>query len=543
MSKQFLFIVFLSLFLFLCSHVFSQESDINNNLGEEQSAGSVFKTAAENNISSQAIYLINSIRFIVDGYSKPYALMYHGEFTEGEEITGLSNLNIYLSDKQQLLYNQRVLESVRIEHTIGAERPDGKYPVDLVIYVKDTWNIMVIPRPQYSDNTGFDLTLKARDYNFLGTMSPLRVDLGYQYDQDGNNYISTMIDSDIPFNLFGLNWDFNFDHYYNYHPDLEIQHFYRNDTGLSVELPFKRTIFNIGVTESFIVNQENPERYRKDRYKDGPKKGTEYGRFHEGLYMSTNPYMSWKIPTGLPYFHLGEINYTPTLSATFIHEFPQWPLPEFRKGPYLSFSHYFDFGRINWKGNFQSGFYARASNAFSYNFYKLREEEQPWSTNIILRGVGHKVINNFMGVSARLMYRHYFFDDYNDNAGDALRGVLDNSVKASNMISFNLDVPFRVLKFRPSEWSVNNKFLRIFDFDLHAIPIVDVALYNYNNSNDPDNQKVFGLSNLLLTAGFEVIIFPERWRSLFLRISYGRNLSVGDKENTSEIFIGTELHY
>ena len=526
MIKKIIFAVLFSFFFFLCMPLFSQNSD------EERTDDSVLQETAEETGSSDTTYIINSIRFIVDGYTRHYALMYHGELKEGEEITGLSNLNKYLRDKQQLLYNQRVLESVRIEHTIGSVRPDRKFPVDLVIYVKDTWNIMAIPRPQYSDNTGFDITIKARDYNFLGTMNPLRVDLGYQYDQEGNHYISTMIDSNIPFTLFGLNWDFDFDHFYNYHPDLEIKHFYRNDTGLSVELPFKRTIFYVGVTESFFANQENPERYRK-----------EYGRFHEGLYMSTNPYISWKIPTELSYFHLGEVNYTPTLSATFIHEFPQFPLPDFRKGPYLSFSHYFDFGRIDWKGNFQSGIYARASNSFSYSFYKLREEEQPWSTNILIRGTVHKILNDFMGVSARLMYRHYFFNDYNDSAGDALRGVLDNSVKASNMISFNLDVPFRVFKFRPSEWSANNKVLRIFDFDFHAAPIVDAALYNYNNSNDPDNQKVIGIANLLLTAGFEVIIFPERWRSLFLRVSYGRNLSVGEKDNTSELFIGTELHY
>jgi len=530
MAKHILFIVFCSLSIVLCFPVFSQSADNKNH--EEQTNNS-------NLTDNDTVYVINSFNFEVTGYTRPYAIIYHAELVEGEEIIGLSNLNKYLREKYQLLYNQRVFESIKIVHTIGDAQADGKYPVDLVIHVKDTWNIMVIPRPKYDSNTGFDITLKARDYNFLGTMSPLRVDVGYQYDQDGKHYISTMIDSDIPFRLFGLNWSVDFDNYYNFRPNLDKPHYYRNNTGLSVELPYKKTVFVVGFTESFFVNQENPRRYR-----------TQYGRIHEGLYMSSNPYVSWKIPTGLYYYDLGEINYTPSLSATFIHEFPKWPLPDFRKGPYITFAHNLSFGRINWIGNFQSGVTARIGHSVDYNFYKLSNDEQAWGSSISIRGIGHKKITDFMGISARLMYRHYFFDDYNDYAGDALRGILDNDIKANYMFSLNVDIPFRVFKFRPSGWNVKNnkfhRFLRVFDFDFHAGPIVDVALYNYNNLDEPkkaNRQKVFGLGNLLLTGGMEVVIFPERWRSLFLRVSYARNFSPGPKNSTSEIFIGTELHY
>ena len=539
MSKHILLFILCTLYIILCIPVFSQE--IQNEKASEYLISEYTNEdeVDEENGASGTIYVINSINFEIDGYTKPYALLYHGELTEGEEIKGFSNLQKYIRDKQQLLYNQRVLESVRITHTIGPMLEDGKYPVDLVIYVKDTWNIMAIPRPKYDSNTGFDITLKARDYNFLGTMSPLRVDVGYQYDQDGKNYISTMIDSDIPFKFLGLNWNFDFDHYYTYRPNLDEPHYYKNNTGLSVELPVKNSILIVGVTESFYLNQENPERYRDDLDDFGNK----YGRIHKGLYMSTNPYISWKIPTGLYYFDLGEVNYTPSLSATFTHDFEEWPLPYFRQGPFISFSHNLSFGRINWIGNFQSGASARIGNSFSYNFYKLRHEEQPWGTNISVRAIGHKKIIDFLGISARIMYRHYFFDDYNDEAGDALRGILDNTVKANAMLSFNFDMPIRVFKFRPSEWSENNKILRIFDFDFHASPIIDFALYEYNNPEEPRNQKVFGLENLLFTAGMEIIIFPERWRSLFLRVSLGLNLSPGKKSNTYEIFIGTEFHY
>ena len=531
MKKNILF-VFCALFFVLCFPVLAQNTNTNNSA--EKADGSI----SEGAVSDETIYVINSFNFNVDGYTRPYAIIYHAELKKGEEIKGLSGLNKYLREKQQLLYNQRVFASIKVEHTIGDEQPDGKFPVDLVIHVKDTWNIMVIPRPKYDSNTGFDITLKARDYNFLGTMSPLRLDVGYQYDKSkkGKHFVSTMLDSDIPFTLFDLNWNVDFDNYYNYRPNLDNPHYYRNNTGLSVEIPYKRTLFYVGFTESFFVNRENPNRHKK-----------EFGDLHEGLYMSTNPYASWKVPTGISYYDLGEVNYTPSLSATFVHEFPRWPLPDFRKGPSITFSHNLTFGRINWVGNFQSGITARIGHSVNYNFYKLRNDLQPWNTNISIKLTGHKKLNDFIGFSSRIMYNHYFLEDYDDTVGEALRGVLDNRIKANYMLAFNFDMPFRIFKFRPSNWKVKNekfhKFLSVFDFDFHAGPFVDIALYNYNVSDDIKNQKVFGMENLLLGSGLEVIIFPERWRSLFLRVSVALNLSPGVKPNRAEIYIGTELHY
>jgi hypothetical protein len=477
---------------------------------------------------NDSVYVINSFVFNIDGITRPSALIYNAELKIGEEITGRSNLEKYIREKRQLLYNQRLFDRITIEYSIQEMQADGKYPVNLIISVKDTWNIIAIPRPQYSSSTGFDMTIKARDYNFLGTMSPLRLDFGFQRDISGQNFYTVMLDSDIPFNLFDLNWNFDFDHDYTYRPDMELPHYYKNTTGLSVELPFNRTIFTVGFSESLIINDETPRKYRL----------AGYPRFQEGLYMSSTPYISWKIPTGLHYYDLGEIHYTPSLSTTFTHEFSNWPLEDFRKGPFVTYSHRLDFGRIDWNDNFQKGAQFIISNSNRFNFYYFRNDMQPWSSNVNIRAIGHKIINDYLGFSCRLMYRHWFFDDYSVEAGDVLRGVLNNNVTTNYMFSLNLDFPIRVLNFRSSEWSSDSNVLRIFDFDLHLSPIIDAALYN-----DPVNQRVFGLENLLLTSGMEVIVFPSRWRSLFLRISYGRNFSLGTRKNSSELFIGTDLHY
>ncbi|MDR0321300.1 MAG: hypothetical protein LBI28_07335 [Treponema sp.] len=478
--------------------------------------------------SNGTIYVINSFSFNIKGYTRPFALIYKAELAVGEEIIGFENLEKYINEKRQLLYNERVLESVDIEYTISEVRQDGKYPVDLLIHVTDTWNIIAIPRPQYSSNSGFDITIKARDYNFLGTMSPLRLDIGYSYDEEGNNSFDLMLDTDIPFRLFDLNWSFNFDHDFSYRPNLSESYYYKNTTGISVELPFNNTIFTVGFNESFILNEENARRYRK-----------KYGRFQEGFYLSSNPYISWKIPTGLYYYDLGEINYTPKLSATFNHELEQSPLDDHRKGPFFNFSHNLSFGRIDWIDNFLKGFSASINNSFSYDLYKFNNDDQPWGGSFSLTGSGYKIINSYFNFSSRLMYRQWFFDDYTDSGGDVIRGVLDNDITANYMLSLNMDFTFKVLRFLPSVWSGNEK-ARIIDFDFHVTPFLDVAFYN-----DHVNQRPFGLENMLIGAGLEVVIFPLRFRSLFLRVSVAVGIEAArlSRGLSNEIFIGTELHY
>jgi len=516
--------------LIICFSVSSQENELPETTEATELTEATEELAQQQespDYNSDSVFVINSFVFHVDGITLPFMMINKAELVKGEEIKGYSNLIKYIADKQQLLVNERVLQTVRIEHSIGEQREDGKHPVDLVIHVKDTNNIMAIPRPQYSSNSGFDITIKARDYNFLGTMNSLRVDVGYQHDEDGNNSFSFMIDSGIPFEAFGLNWFFDFDHSFKYRPDLEQQYYYKNDTGLSVEMSIARTTINIGFEESFVYNEENSE-------SDWPA----YGRFQEGLYMSSYPYISWKIPTGLEINEYGELTYTPKLSARFYHELPEWPLDKNRIGPNMYFSHNLGFGRVDWIGNFRKGFSASVSNSFDYNFYSKSIGSQPLSAYYDITGKGYFIIRDFLGVSSRIMFRNWI-NTSSDSGGDVLRGVMDNDLNIDYMLSLNLDITLRLFQFRPSEWFKSSKF-RYFNFDLHLGPIIDAAF-----SHDPSNGTIYGFNNLNLTGGLEMIIYPTAFRSLYLRISAATDLyrMIASERGPIEIFIGTDLHY
>ncbi|MCL2242925.1 MAG: hypothetical protein FWC03_00480 [Treponema sp.] len=510
------------LLCFIFYPVYSQEE--NNYTDNNQHS--------EKSVKSDSVYIINSFIFNIEGFTRPNALINHAKFIKGEEITGFINLEKYISDKTQILINQRVLDSASIEYITFPPQEDGKIPVELIINTKDTWNIVAIPRPRYSSNSGFDITLKARDYNFLGTMSPLRLDLGYMYDENKEHFIMFMLDSDIPLRIFNLNWNLNFDNFFDYRPDMEQLFYYKNVTGLSVELPVKSTTVTLGFNESFIINEEN---------NDDDK--IPFGNFQDGFYISSSPFISWRIPTGIEAGLWGELVYTAGVSALFNHELPQWPLDEIRKGPFLSFSHNLGFNRIDWIGNFLRGYDVSVSNSFSYNFYNYRNDIEPWDSHLNVTGIAHLVFDDIFGISSRFMYRHWFFTEKGaSGAGDVMRGILDRDVSAEFMISANFDLPVSILKFRLSEWLNNDKY-RFFNFDLHLVPILDIAFYR-----SPENEALysgadFTYKNMLVSGGIEAIIFPEFFRSLFLRISLGFNLSAFITNSRYELFIGTDLHY
>jgi hypothetical protein len=504
-SFKYNFNVFIIIFYFLiCTAAFSQEEPQDN-----------------------SVYFINSFKFNITGLTRTDALIRKGELKTGEEIIGFAELEKYIQDKTQLLYNERVLDSVSIDYTIGEQNNAGKFPVNIIITTKDTWNIVAIPRPRYSSNTGFDITLKARDYNFLGTMSPLRIDLGYSYDENKQNSFFFMFDSNIPFTAYGLNWNIKFLNDFSYRPDTEQPYYYKNTTGLSVEFPVSFTTITVGLNESFISNEENADIYKP-----------EYGNFQDGFYMSTNPYVSWKIPIGIDAGNYGEIILTPGISAVFPHEFSKWPLDDIRKGPNFIFSQNFGFNRVDWIGNFRKGLDISVNNSFEYNFYRAKNDKNTWNDKIIFSGIGHFKFTDFFGISTNLMYRHWIFYDYGYTfAGDALRGVIDKDISADYMLSLNLDLTFKIFKFLPSVW-FNKPKLRIFNFELFAVPFIDMAVYH-----DPANKTDFNIKNTVYTGGLETIIFPEFFRSLFLRLSFGWNLKNKLDYDNMEIYIGTDFFY
>jgi hypothetical protein len=122
-----------------------------------------------------------------------------------------------------------------------------------------------------------------------------------------------------------------------------------------------------------------------------------------------------------------------------------------------------------------------------------------------------------------------------EDAGDVLRGILNEEIWADRMLSLNLEFPFKIFTARPSDW-FNKSEMRIFNFDMYLSPIVDIALVHLSgNLNDQPPLRMY------YTGGFEALVFPEFMRSLYLRVSAGIDLEAlikNGKLSESELFIG-----
>jgi hypothetical protein len=451
-------------------------------------------------------YYIRSINFDIDGRTRAFALLEILEMQEGQRVGGRDALETLVRRKTQMLRNQRVLEDAacRIDYVEGEAENGGPIPVDFLIHVKDAWNFFIFPEPKFDSNTGLSITLKARDWNFLGTMSPLEIDLGYEQDDDQYS-VFTDINADIPFRFLGYTWNFNFDNAFTYN---EIDpNYYKNVTGLTIDLPWRQTTFTVGFDQSFFLHEENS---------DEETSKTSVKFFEDEWYMSSALYAKWEIPLGIEVGEFGALTYFPQLTENFNYR-PGGYIGEYRRGPSTKFEHSFGFGQINWRGNFRNGLDASISNVNTFNNHSME-----WDFNAGLAVEGHLALAGFFGVSSRLKYRKYISsDDY--TVGENLRGIRDKDFIADNVLSFNLELPLRILNFTPSRW-FNNRSFRPFDVEVHFSPFIDIALINGHSNRDYRPPKDYTLSDPLAAVGFEVIAFSLPWRNLNLRASLGWDL-------------------
>jgi hypothetical protein len=503
-----------------------RETEADTNSPPESAASPPAPAGGETNspLTDRTVYVIRTIDFNITGRSRPFALMYNGKLKKGEEITGKANLELYIHDRTQRLVNQRVLkDDARIDYTIGEAGEDGKVPVDLLVTVNDTWNLIVFPKPLWDPNTGLDITMKARDYNFFGTMNPLRVDLGYSLNQDQESNFNFLIDTDIPFQAMGFNWNINFDNELNYTWQEALG--YKNTTGVSMELPFKATIFIFDVSHYITWYPKTARRYRDV-----------YGDFFEGLVNSAEFSTSWKIPTGIKVFDYGEVTYQPKISEEIAYN-PGSHNPRYFddliRGPTTSLSQSLGFDRVDWIGNYRKGMdvYFNTNSYFNHN-------REYWNNRYSVDARGYFILTDFLGMSSRLLWRQWFYnipEKYVEDAGDVLRGILNEDIWADRMLSLNLEFPFKIFTARPSDW-FNKPKMRIFNFDMYLSPMLDIAFVHLSGGlNDQPALKMY------YTGGAEVLVFPEFMRSLYLRVSAGIDLEAwfkNGKLTSSEAFIG-----
>lgn len=465
-------------------------------------------------------FVIESASFKSEGRTRPYFLERAAGIEVGRSFADRASLEAYVADRRQVLLNERVLESVEIEVVESAPGEGGVVPVALTVRTVDTWNIVALPYFRYDSNTGTLLSARARDYDFLGTMEPLRVNFDYTVDTGGNVAWGGDFDFSVPFEGFGRDWTWSMDGAVSIPedgiPDLSLS------TGLGIELPTPIGLAGFSASQGVRANGRDSS-------------GTLYD---DRLYLTETVAASLSVAlVELP--TLGLVSWVP--GASFAARWDSDGLSEDAlKGPAATFSQSVAAGRVDWIDNFRRGFAVSVDNSNSWNFHTAA-----WSRSLSFSAIAHRDAPWF-GASGRLS-GFLDFDGPDTSAGDPIRGVLNDRIDADAALFLNLDLPVRVIHFAPAEW-FGVSWMRFFHFEQHWSPFLDVAFAVLDGTPLSADSFWYG-------GGLELVTFPKIMRSFYVRISVGFDLatvaatgsltepSPRDGRSPYELFFGLGHHY
>ncbi|ADK83299.1 BamA/TamA family outer membrane protein [Sediminispirochaeta smaragdinae] len=449
---------------------------------------------------------IGKIDYTIEGRTQERLLDDYLDFDKKRLFANEEELAAYLVGKSQELINLRILDTGSIE--ISDLREEGDVRIaDLAVYAEDTWNVVVLPYGKYDSNDGLLLSLRGRDYNFLGSMEALKFNLDYSYNEDNEHELGFTNEAEIPFTIGNGEWVYNFSQELQYveHDPLE----YDLENSISY-------LFSLGDISFKTALEQNM--YLQNSYDDDDDEEQ-----HES-YMESALWLNGSVPLGFSLAHK-EAEYSGTPGISWCYGLGE-TLREERRGLTAYYDHSLSFGRIDWIGNFRRGLEFDLSEGNSYDTF-----DDHWTFDMDFTVAGHQTWG-WGGVNSRVGGFYIFSDgDDRDDQGGPLRGVLDDDIDDTTAgLYMNLDFPFKMWIWFMSRW-----------FEGHISPFFDAAMFRTVDDG-------FSSDNVYYTAGLEGFAFAKAARSLYLRVSVGIDLKAVIEDGASpldspELFIGLGHHY
>ena len=322
---------------------------------------------------------IENIDISINGMTNRLSLLRVMNLKEGQEFGSEKELDNELKIIKDRLDNTRLFESVEISREILADSGE-RIPVAVKVNIKDSWNIIALPYPKYDSNNGFEFKIAVRDYNFLGFMEPLRLDLKYIYDENGQNNFELNFNYTVNFPIAGHNFSLNFSQGFNY----------------------------------------TPEESNGDDFYMG-----------SGVSLGTSCQLPWNIYDG------NKISYSLAVSVDKDY-IPGSTISEYRDEIGLDFNHGLNLGRIGWgDNNYREGITFYLGNSWSYNIDDDRTPDESWSTSISGDSKFHKDMYP-LGYSGRIGFNQNLRGGSQSNIEGPFRGILEReSLTAHGYAYFN----------------------------------------------------------------------------------------------------------
>jgi hypothetical protein len=477
--------------------------------------------------AQEAPFVIKSVEFSVEGRSRAFVLRQKIEAEGpviGRSFDDLDSLDAYIEDRRQALSNNRVLASVEASRSIEPG-PAGGSDVRISFAVVDTWNIAVLPKPEYDSNKGLTLYLKAKDYNFAGSMQPLSLNLSYVSDTADNKSFEADTSFSLPFAALGAEWSLGVAEDFQAWTNGIIAS--SSSVSLTYNIPGFGFPASVQAQQGLFYNYDQPIVEELDPW-------------YMGEYLAFNA----SIPLGISLGELGGVFYAPSISASQ-NWWPNTALQVYgRPGLSLGMTNALSSGRIDWIGNMRQGVTGQIA---SVNTYYAYYSDLIWDISASFAGYSNH--DRKIGLSWQLSSRiramgHFPADDFID-LGSGLRGIVDSRAVGVAGLYANLSLPIKLFDF-PSHILIKKNWL---DFELQAQPFVDAGVVLPGWDAKPN-------ANWLWTSGgIEILVYPVVMRSFIVRASVGWDLmsviatrslkaaSPRDDRSPYEIFIGTGLSY
>ena len=465
-----------------------------------------------------SVYIIRSVHFIIKGITIERLLREKVDIAKGTSFLDLDSFERFLGERRQRLVNERVLADV--EATYFTEPIDSEhYYIDIVFRVTDSWNTIALPYFRYDTNDGFTVSIRARDYNFIGSMQALVLNLDYSIDTLQRQSYGGYTSFGIPFRLLGHDAGINASQTLLIHADGRPTTSISNLSGYMV-------FNNLGFPITFQAAQGL--QFNPDQYPDDP----------DPYFLVESASLSASMPTGLIAGMFGSISYSPSVTASL-----NWRSSEVlradRKGLKFTFSHGLSFGRIDWIKNMRAGLSANLTNTDSYNI-----GTEVATIDIDASVEYHWTSSGKLGINALARGFYSVTDTPRTLLGAYMRGIINTRLWGTSAAFLNLDMPIKLFDF-PTHVLIGKNW---FDFELQMSPFLDLG-YCGGGPGTTLSDKLW------YSGGLEFLVYPLRMRTFIVRASAEFDLdsvvrnksltapSPRDGASPYEIFFGLGLFY
>lgn len=492
-------------------------------------------------------YQIKNVTYNIEGRTREKNIQRNFPIDKSIIFQNENDFLLYINKIKSDLSNSRIFEKIDIKYDYLNEENEI-IPIALTIDLDESFSFLALPYFKYDSNSGATFKIKAKDYNFLGSLNEMNLDLNFQLinneetNEKGSQF-SLIFDYDHPFSIGNITLTLNNDYSIFYTlGDKEPE--WDGKIGFLLEIPIKDLSLNISFKQGFFNNFD-------------------YSVYDDKTYFSEELELSCPINLNHTFMY-GKIKYTPY--TRFIYN---WDNNKINikntdlSSPLITIGHTFETGKINWHNNFRKGLDFSIDNNLGYNF--KRKEFIPYiNFDLYFHHCFENTDNWFLsrlGINANLygflyipIKKNKFY--YGEQYGDNLRGIRDEQYFSSDIPEFSsekalssftaitlcLDFPFKLF-----ETNFTKKFIKYFNFELQVAPFIDISL-GYNRYT----KRYFHPRDGFYTAGMELLVYPLKWSSFTVRGSFGidmgRFLNIVDTSwrkqvSLYEFSFGLGLHY